>query len=194
MSSPVPARDADNADRIRHAELVEAIARSGDKAAFGELFAHFAPRVKGYLTRIGADGGLAEELAQEVMLTVWRKAAMFDRAQASVSTWIFTIARNRRIDAVRRARRPEFDPEDPLLVPEPEIAPDDAMTAMQREERLKVAIEKLPAEQKALLEEAFFKSKSHREIADETGIPLGTVKSRLRLAFGRLRAALDGDV
>src|SRR5215468_7762517 len=107
-----PADEPAPPDREALAALVEAIAAKADKAAFAALFRHFAPKIKGYLVRLGADRGQAEELTQEVMLTVWRKAATFDRKQAAVSTWMFTIARNRRIDAVRRERRPELDPED----------------------------------------------------------------------------------
>lgn len=96
-----------------HDGLVEAIAAHGDRTAFAALFGHFAPRLKAYLMRLGSDPSTAEEVMQDVMLTVWRKAASFDRRQASAGTWIFTIARNRRIDRLRRERRPEFDPNDP---------------------------------------------------------------------------------
>ncbi len=185
---------AADASRERLADWLEAVARHRDREAFALLFEHFGPRIKGYLIRLGSDAGQAEELTQDVMLTVWRKAALFDRRQASVSTWLFTIARNRRIDLLRRERRPELDAQDPLLVPEPEAAPDDAVEVLQREERLHHAITDLPPEQVELLHLAFFKGKSHREIADETGVPLGTVKSRLRLAFGRLKTVLIGEV
>jgi len=178
-------------DRDALADLLEAVAEHKDKLAFTRLFDHFAPRVKGYLIRLGSDAAQAEELAQDVMLTVWRKAAMFDRRQASVSTWLFTVARNRRIDMLRREKRPELDPTDPLLVPDPEQAPDDAVETAQREDQLRAAIKDLPEEQAELLRLAFFKGKSHREIAEESGVPLGTVKSRLRLAFTRLRKVLD---
>jgi RNA polymerase sigma-70 factor (ECF subfamily) len=181
-------------DRDTLADLVEAVARSGDKGAFATLFGYYAPRVKAYLLRLGADHATADELSQEVMVTVWRKAASFDRRQASVSTWLFTIARNRRIDVIRRERRPEFDPDDPLFVPDPEPAPDDVAVRTEQDKRLRAALKTLPNEQLTLVEAAFYGGKSHRDIADETGIPLGTVKSRLRLAFTRLKKALDGDI
>lgn len=184
---PAPSREA-------LADLVEAIARDGDREAFAELFRYFAPRVKAYLLRLGAGHAQADEITQDVMVTVWRKAERFDRRLASVSTWLFTIARNRRIDVIRRTRRPEFDPDDPLFVPDPEPQPDDALLAAERETRLREAMKTLPREQAELLHEAFFKGLSHSEIAQATGIPLGTVKSRLRLAFGRLRAALEEEV
>jgi RNA polymerase sigma-70 factor (ECF subfamily) len=180
-------------DRERFADLMAAIAARQDRDAFAELFAYYAPRVKAYMLRLGAGGALAEELAQEVMITVWRKAALFDRAQASVSTWIFRIARNRRIDAARRAKSADFDQEDPAFQPEPEVAPDDAVSASQREAAVRAALAELPPEQIDLLKQAFYDGLSHREIAERTGVPLGTVKSRIRLAFGKLRLRLGGD-
>lgn len=175
------------------ADAVEAIAQKADRQAFALLFRHFAPKIKGYVLKLGANNAEAEEVAQDAMLTVWRKAASFDRAQASVSTWIFTIARNRRIDIIRKEKRPEFDPSDPMLVPDEAIAPDDALSVSERQERLAAAIQSLPPEQLDLVREAFYKAKTHAEIAELTKLPLGTVKSRLRLAFGRLRRVLTGD-
>ncbi len=178
-------------DREMLADCVQAIAERGDRDAFARLFELFAPRVKAYVMRLGLDSGSAEELAQDVMLTVWRKAQTFDRSQAAVSTWIFTIARNRRIDLIRRNRRPELDPEDPALLPEPEMPADERMTIAEREAKLRIAMQDLPPEQIALLQQAFYSDKSHSEIAAESGLPLGTVKSRLRLAFARLRRVLE---
>jgi RNA polymerase sigma-70 factor (ECF subfamily) len=180
-------------DREAQAALVEAIAANADRAAFATLFRHFAPKIKGYLVKLGAERAQAEELTQEVMLTVWRKAATFDRRQASAATWMFTIARNRRIDAIRREKRPELDPSDPMLVPDEPTAADDRLDAMEREARVAQALKALPREQAELVHEAFFLSKTHTQIAEETNIPLGTVKSRLRLAFGRLRKAMEGE-
>jgi RNA polymerase sigma-70 factor (ECF subfamily) len=175
------------------ADAVEAIGRAEDRQAFALLFRHFAPKIKGYVLKLGASNAEAEEVAQDAMLTVWRKAASFDRRQASVSTWVFTIARNRRIDIVRKEKRPEFDPSDPMLVPDQEIAPDAALSASERQERLSAAMQTLPPEQYNLVREAFYMAKTHAEIAEQAKLPLGTVKSRLRLAFGRLRSALAGE-
>jgi RNA polymerase sigma-70 factor (ECF subfamily) len=173
---------------------MEAIALRQDREAFAEIFSYYGPRVKGYVLRLGAGEATAEEVAQDVMITVWRKAALFDRRQASVSTWIFRIARNRRIDVARRTNRPDLDATDPSLMPEPPPPPDDAMSALEREERVRVVLGQLPADQLSLLQQAFYEGLSHREIADRTGLPLGTVKSRIRLAFVKMRARLgEGD-
>ena len=172
--------------------LVEAVARQ-DRDAFARLFNFYAPRVKAYLIRLNASNGLAEELAQEVMLTVWRKAHLFDRQQAGASTWIFRIARNRRIDAARRAAKPELDEHDPALQPTPLPAPDHSTQVRQRQIEVRKAMIALPEEQITLLEMAYFDGLSHREISDKLNLPLGTVKSRIRLAFEKLRNLLHAD-
>ncbi len=127
---------------------------------------------------------MAEECAQDVMATLWHKAHLFNPARASAATWIFTIARNRRIDAIRKQRRPE--PEE--LTWGPDQA--DALALQQESNTLSKAIAALPAKQKELIEKAYFSDLSHREIADETGLPLGTIKSRIRLALDRLRHSM----
>jgi RNA polymerase sigma-70 factor (ECF subfamily) len=171
------------------AELVLRVRDAQDEAAFGALFCHFAPRIKGFLMRSGAPEPLAEEVAQDVMATVWHKAHLFDPTRASVATWVFTIARNRRIDAVRKQRRPE--PEDLGWGPEPEPDQAEAMELQQESERLAEAVSRLPPKQKELIERAFFGELSHSEIAAETGLPLGTIKSRIRLALERLRQSMS---
>ncbi|WP_036554398.1 sigma-70 family RNA polymerase sigma factor [Nisaea denitrificans] len=172
---------------MTHDQLIEAIAESQDKMAFRQLFEHFAPRLKSYLLRLGADPATAEDVAQEAMVMVWRKAASFDRRQAGASTWIFTIARNKRIDRLRRERRPELDPEDPGLVPAAEPAPDRSLQDTQARRHIASAMRALPDEQAELVRRAFFDDESHSRIAEESGLPLGTVKSRIRLALTRLR-------
>ena len=176
------------------ASMLEAVAQASDREAFAQLFNFFAPRVKMYLMRLGAGEAAAEELAQDVMLTVWRKAGMFDRSRASASTWIFTIARNRRIDVFRREKRSELLQPEPVLEPVPAETPDIAVNARQMEQMVRLAIEDLPDAQAEVLRYAFFEGKSHREISDQTGLAMGTVKSRLRLAYDRLRQALADKV
>lgn len=170
------------------ADCILAIRDRGDKAAFAALFGHFAPRVKSFLMRSGADAGLAEECAQEVMVTLWQKAHLYDPSRASAATWIFTIARNRKIDALRRMRRP--DPEELPWGPEHEPGQADALALQQESRKLEEAITTLPAKQRELIEKAYFGDLSHSEIAAETGLPLGTIKSRIRLALDRLRHAM----
>jgi RNA polymerase sigma-70 factor (ECF subfamily) len=172
------------------AQWLGLVAETRDRAAFIRLFGYFAPRLKGYLVRLGCDVGTAEELVQDVMLTVWQRAGSFDKAQAGVATWIYTIARNRRIDRLRHERHPELDPADPLLLPD---LPDRIVEAAEREGRVRAALGVLPEEQAALVRLAFFEDLPHARIAATTGLPLGTVKSRIRLALGRLRRALGPD-
>jgi len=165
-----------------------AVRDTRDEAAFARLFEHFAPRVKAFLMRSGADATVAEECAQETMVTLWHKAHLFDSGRASVATWIFTIARNRRIDALRRDKRPE--PEDLPWGPEPEPDQADALALQQESEHLGEALAALPEKQRVLIEKAYFGDLTHSEIAAETGLPLGTIKSRIRLALDRLRHAM----
>jgi RNA polymerase sigma-70 factor (ECF subfamily) len=180
--------------RARFAGLVAAIATRQDRAAFADLFAFYAPRLKAYLIRLGLGPSQAEDTAQEVMVTVWRKADQFDPAQASVATWIYRIARNRRIDAFRREQRQVLDADEPSLQPEAEPAPDAGLDAAEREDQVRIALAELPAEQVDLVRRAFYEGLSHRQIADVTGLALGTVKSRLRLAFQKLRLRLEGEI
>ncbi|MEX0286658.1 MAG: sigma-70 family RNA polymerase sigma factor [Paracoccaceae bacterium] len=189
-------RAAETSDQRRDARLteekwvkcVEQIRDHQDRDAFVALFDHFAPRVKGFLIKSGADASMAEECAQDVMVTLWRKAHLFDASRASVATWIFTIARNRRIDLLRKERRPE--PEDLTWGPEAEPDQADVLALQQESSRLREAMTALPDAQRALIEQAYFGDLSHREIASQTGLPLGTIKSRIRLALDRLRHAM----
>jgi RNA polymerase sigma-70 factor (ECF subfamily) len=180
-------------DRMRFADLLVAVAEKQDRAAFSELFAYYAPRVKSYLMRLGSDNAQAEEISQDVMVTVWRKASLFDRSQASVSTWIFRIARNRRIDVFRRTKKPDLDPEETMLLPSGVEAPDARVDAMETEARVRAAMKDLPGEQLQLLQLSFYEGLSHSEIAAKLDVPLGTVKSRIRLAFSKMKANLDED-
>jgi RNA polymerase sigma factor (sigma-70 family) len=176
------------------AALLLRVARDQDRAAFGALFGHFGPRVKSYLMKLGTDPGTAEDLMQEVMLAVWRRATTYDPQQAGVATWIFTIARNKRIDALRRGPRPDFDPTDPALVPEAPAAPDHEASAAQWEIAIAEAVAAMPREQAEIIRLAYFEDISHSDISEKLGLPLGTVKSRLRLAMARLRTKFADKV
>lgn len=179
--------------RERFSDLLEAVANAQDRAAYSEIFAYYGPRVKSYLMRLGSDDAGAEEIAQDVMVTVWRKAALFDRKQASVSTWIFRIARNRRIDVFRRTRKPALDPEEPMVLPSGIAAPEAGVEAMDVENQVRRAMADLPEEQLKMIQLAFYEGLSHREIAEKLDVPLGTVKSRIRLAFAKMKGRLEDE-
>jgi RNA polymerase sigma-70 factor (ECF subfamily) len=194
MAPFTPGRDTEGALSVESlGAALAAVAKHADRSAFAHLFRHFAPRVKAYLLRLGADEAAAEDLMQEVMLTVWRRAPTYDPSLAGVSTWIFTIARNRRIDALRRSGRPAGELDDPSLQPNAPASPDDFAAAQQWEEKIAAAIENLPPEQAEMLRLAYFDDRSHSEIAGALNVPLGTVKSRLRLAVGRLRSIFESE-
>jgi RNA polymerase sigma factor (sigma-70 family) len=173
------------------ADLVMAVATKRDRTAFARLFDFYAPRVYAYLLRLRLDPGVADELTQDVMTTLWQKAELFDRTKASVGTWLFRIAHNRRIDVHRRSREDAVPEPRPTDTPDPSLAPDDELDMSQREASIRVALRLLPEAQLDLIRLAFFEGLSHGDIASQTGLPLGTVKSRLRLAFSRLRRALE---
>lgn len=175
------------------ADLARRVAEMRDRKAFEALFDHFAPRLNGYLQRLGLERGEAEDMAQEVMAVLWHKAELFDPAKSSLSTWLYRIARNRRIDAARRERSRVLDPQEPMLLPSEPEPIDDEIDSRQRDERVRVALAALPEEQLELVRMAFFLGLSHSQIAERADLPLGTVKSRIRLAFQRMRRILEAD-
>jgi len=177
------------------ASLIEAVATRRNRDAFVALYKHFAPRIKTFLLRSGASEARAEELAQETMLAVWHKAGSFVPKKVGAAAWIFTIARNLQIDAYRRERWLSyyFNESDKESEPgeEEQTTPEDLVTTAQMEAHVRGALAQLPPEQIRLIELFFFGDKTHSEIEKQLQIPLGTVKSRLRLALGRLRKLLD---
>lgn len=180
-------------DREETARLVARVASLRDRDAFAQLFDLFAPKLNGYLQRIGTDSGTAEEIAQEVMVTLWRKAEQFDSNKSSVATWLYRIARNRRIDGIRRDKSAMLNPDEPALQPAGTPDMDGLLDAQSREDKVRLALQALPSEQVALIRMAFFENLSHSQIAEKANLPLGTVKSRIRLAFTRLRRALEAE-
>jgi len=186
-------RDDTAALSARHFDShILAIAEQKDRKAFIALFEYYAPRVKSFLMRGGLSDDIADELAQDTLLSVWEKSAGFDPDKASASTWIYTIARNKKIDYMRREFRPAPDKDDPALSRAEPDAPDLQITNDEQADMVEAAMEGIPDEQRNLLEKAFFEDKTHKQIATETGLPLGTVKSRIRLAMDRMRHALAG--
>lgn len=175
---------------LEHDRLIEAVALRRDREAFARLFEHFAPRLKAWLMKSGATAAAAEDFAQDAMLTVWRKADLFDARKARAATWIFTIARNRRLDMLRRDARalptPEIEP------PEDEAMRPDAILAMADDaRRVREALSRLKPDQIEVLRLAFFMDSPHSEIARRLDLPLGTVKSRIRNAMIKLRTILE---
>lgn len=171
-------------------KLMLAVRDQRDKRAFAQLFDHFAPRLKGVAMRSGLTGGQAEDVVQDVMLTLWRKAHMFDPARAQVSSWLYQIARNRQIDIIRKENRPM--PE--ALKAEPQETEDDAAQIMaldQEVSALKAALAKLKPAQREMVEKAYLGELTHTDIEAETGLPLGTIKSRIRLGLEKLRHELQ---
>ncbi len=179
-------------------ELIARIAEDRDRQAFQTLFLHYGPRVKGLLLRKGADQDLAEDLMQETMLAVWNKASLYHPGRGSVATWVFTIARNLRIDRLRKEASRHFEDIDGMEIGEGDVpggndhlSQDDQVIARQEGERVGEAMADLPPEQAAILRLAFIEDLSQREIAEQLGLPLGTVKSRMRLAYRKLKLALE---
>ena len=170
--------------------LLTAVGARHDRQAFATLFGHFRPRVHAQLLRLGLRPAAAEDLTQDVMETIWRKAHLYDPQKSAAATWVQQIARNRRIDYQRRCREFSFAAEDFYTIPDPAAGSDDCLDAAQQQARVRVALAAMPREQGALLRLAFFDGLSHSAIARRLDLPLGTVKSRLRFAFARLRRLL----
>lgn len=190
---PATMSSNDDSDGLDAGELIVRIAKNRDRAAFRTLFEIYAPRLKAYLIRQGASPERAEDLAQDALLKVWRKASYYDPARASASAWLFTVARNLRIDALRRENSAMAYA---LSVREPEAnekTPEKESLLAERARRIRAAVRNLPVEQLDVIRLSFFEDKPHAEIAEQLSLPLGTVKSRVRLAMTRLRG-LVGDL
>lgn len=185
---PQPANDPVKPDTDYFRDLLVAVGQKRDRQAFAALFGYYAPRIKSFLMKGGADPETADELAQDTMVTVWQKATSYDPAKASAGTWIFTIARNKRIDGLRKKIRPEIDMDDAELVTDDTPSAVDALSLEEETAIMADALKALPEEQAGLLYKSFFEDKTHADIAREMKLPLGTVKSRIRLALEKLRA------
>ncbi|MEX3007184.1 sigma-70 family RNA polymerase sigma factor [Hoeflea sp. TYP-13] len=178
-------------DQALFEALVSDVALSKDRKAFETLFINFGPRIKGMMLGSGASDDLAEDLMQEVMLTVWRKAALYAPERGTVATWIFTIARNARIDRLRRQPvQPYIDVEKVAIACDAPSA-EARLIDSQNDEMVRTALSLLPEEQKTVIELAFLKFMPQSEIAAKLGLPIGTVKSRTRLAYKKLKEKLE---
>ena len=187
-------RDPTAGDPARFSEDMAAVAERKDREAFGRLFGHFAPRVKSYMLRLGMADAHADDLAQETLLTVWRKASLFDPAKANAATWIFAIARNLRVDALRRERRPLAPEEELALIADDAPLADAVLAQRQAVPLLLAALADLPGDQAAVIRLSFFDDLPHSAIAERLGVPIGTVKSRVRLAMGKIRQAIGKEL
>ena len=173
-------------------DLLSRIATDRSEDAFRNLFNEYGPRVRNFMMQQGADPGLAEELAQETLITVWRKASLYSAEKGSATTWIYTIARNLRTDHIRRQRVwHELTEEHAQKIPSGDVPADEAMDARQRQVRVQAVLKELPPEQVEVVRLAFMEGLPHSEIATRLSLPLGTVKSRIRLAYQKLRTALE---
>jgi len=173
---------------------IDKIAVSRDQNAFRALFLTFGPKVKAMMLRYGADVETAEEIAQETMITVWRKAHLFVESKGSIATWIYTIARNLRIDRIRRQHVWQASDEDYNDVPSGEEPAEERIARAQEQARIAQAVKTLPSEQREVITLAFIDGLSHSQIAQKLALPLGTVKSRMRLAYQKLREEVEGAV
>jgi RNA polymerase sigma factor (sigma-70 family) len=181
--------------KVEWADLIGRVASRGDREAFRSLFEYFAPRIKGFMLKAGCSADEAEEIAQTTLIAVWRKAGQFDPSTTGAAAWIFTIARNLRIDSLRRSARMGRFGDDAELAdnPDPTEPADVTVSRVEDASRVKAAIARLSAEQSRVIRLSFIEERPHPEIASLLGIPLGTVKSRIRLAMNRLRDFLDEE-
>ena len=184
-------RVANAARAASMADLLRRVATGADADAFQRLFQTYAPRIKSYMMRQGADSGTAEELAQETMLTIWRKAGLYSAEKGSATTWIFTIARNLRIDRLRRQVAWQQLPDGHEEEASDDPLPDDVASDRERSERVQAALAVLPADQLEVVSLSYLEGLSHSEIAERLGLPLGTVKSRMRLAYQKIRECVE---
>ena len=178
--------------RVLMSNLLTKIAEERSDDAFQKLYSQYAPRVKTYMMQQGADPALAEELAQETLLTVWRKASQYSPDRGTAAAWIFTIARNLRIDKLRKDVRWQSLPDDQAeAIPSEAAGQDEMVLISQRRVRVQAALADLPPDQRAVVTLAYIEGLSHSEIAEKLMTPIGTIKSRMRLAYQKVRDALE---
>ena len=188
-------KQPNNGDQLRAlSECLARVAAKRDKAAFGQLFDHYAPLIRAYsLARDPGADLVADDLVQEVMTRVWLKADKYNGQLANLNTWIFTLARNCRIDYLRRNSRyaTEIDPTDIFNDIEDEgLGPFQQAQQTRAGESIRTGLEQLPREQAEILTKVYLEGKSHQQASDELHLPLGTVKSRVRLALKKLETLI----
>jgi len=174
-----------------HKALMVRVAKVRDREAFRQLFEHFAPRIKGLMLRSGAADALAEDVMQEALMTAWRKAHLYAPERGSVSAWIFAVARNARINHLRKASSRPYEDVDELEMPSDEPGGEEVTYTNERAARVAAAVKTLPTAQREIVQMAFVEDMTQVEIAAALDVPLGTVKSRMRLAYGKLKGQLE---
>ncbi|MBR73292.1 MAG: RNA polymerase subunit sigma [Rhodospirillaceae bacterium] len=181
----------DNA--LVHVQLISNIANSRDKDSFAKLFDFYGPKIKSFALKLGAEKSIADDILQETMVAIWRHAHLYNKSKGSLSTWVYTIARNKRYDILRRSNRPEPDPLDPSFQGR-QATPDEEVEKLREENMLRNAINNLPVEQAKIVRMSFYEGKTHQNLSEELNLPLGTVKSRLRLAIKKIREEVQEAV
>jgi len=189
LQNPKAAEDANEALKKRMRDNLIAIGKNRDQKAFQDFYDHFSGRIKSFLIGKGMEEAVAEELSQEIMLIVWRKADSYNPDKAAASTWLFTIARNRRIDYLRGNSRVEVELDDDMLeVDSPDQTQEEKVNLAQQSKILEQSMNKLPQEQRQVLHLSYYRGQSHGAIAAWLDLPIGTVKSRIRLAMQAIRS------
>lgn len=186
---------SESADNSASAETLRAwllaVAENQDREAFARLHGYFAPRLAAWLARSGLSQALIEDIVQEAMVAVWRKADLYDSRHGGVSTWVFVIARNLKVDHLRRKANRQTQTLEDWDQIDDSPGGEESLLLSERESHVRRALTQLTREQAQVLEQAYFAEKPQSAIAKELGIPLGTVKSRIRLALARLRTLLE---
>ena len=183
-----------NSESEKNDSLLVNIGESRDKVSFKKIYKYFSPRIKGYIMKLGAEESMAEEIVQETMTTIWRKSDTYDPKNAGASTWIFTIARNKRIDRLRKDGKKLSNLIDPSLQPQSEKMPDENLIDKEIKAEFSLILKKISPDQAKIIKAAYYEGKTHKEISDEIKIPLGTVKSRVRLALKHIKDELGGKL
>jgi len=171
--------------------FIKDIAETQDRLAFSNIFNYFAPRLKSFFIKLGCSESQSEEIIQEVMISIWTKSKTYNSEKSSVSTWVYTIAKNKRIDKIRKEKKHySSESDESLEIPIPSIQ-EDQVIATEISEKINNCISYLPKEQAELLKLSYFYEKTHSDIASELKIPLGTVKSRIRLALSKMKNLVE---
>ena len=188
---PTTLKKSSDSNEFDLKNYIKDIAETQDKMAFSNIFNYFAPRLKSFFVKLGCSEPQSEEIIQEVMISIWTKSRTYNSEKSSVSTWIYTIAKNKRIDKIRKEKKHySTESDESLEIPVPSIQ-EDQVIATEISEKIKSCISVLPKEQAQLLKLSYFYEKTHSDIASELKIPLGTVKSRIRLALSKMKNLVE---